>query len=71
MKKNNESIFQQRYIFMWFCENKSTTFIKNKRLEMSDISYRFIYVDSPMFSSETRGFALSLQGIIIKDLHYE
>lgn len=56
---------------MWFCENKSTTFIKNKRLEMSDISYRFIYVDSPMFSSETRGFALSLQGIIIKDLHYE
>jgi len=39
MKKNNESIFQQRYIFMWFCENKSTTIIKNKRLEMSNISY--------------------------------
>lgn len=38
---------------------------------MSDISYRFIYVDSLILSSETRGFALSLQGIIIKCLYHE
>ena len=70
MKNNNESIFQQRYILMHYCKNESTIIIVNKRFDMSDISYRFIYVESSMFPSETHGFAISLQ-CINKYLYHE